>query len=80
MWYFYRSTIEQKLGIGNLTIMTVVEEAGDALAECLRANNLGTILQGTGKDSTKDVLILIVKRKQALNIINIIKEFKRMLQ
>lgn len=76
---FIGSTIEQKLGIGNLIIMTVVEEAeGEALAECLRANNLGvTILQGTGKDSTKDVLMLIVKRKQALNIINIIKEFKK---
>lgn len=75
---FIGSTIEQKLGIGNLTIMIVVEESeGTALAECLRANNLGvTILQGAGKDSTKDVLMLIVKRKQALNIINIIKEFK----
>ena len=73
---FIGGTIENKLAIGNTSIMCVIDESDPCkLVETLRSNDIAiTILKGEGKDSNKKVLMMFTKRKNTKTVLDIIKK------
>jgi uncharacterized protein YebE (UPF0316 family) len=67
--------LEEKLALGLITINAIVSEKdGEALAEMLRAENVGvTIVQAEGLKEDKKMLILHVKRKRKHAIVTLIQ-------
>ncbi len=62
---FVGITIEDKIAIGNSTAQIIIkEDMEDILANILRDNGFGvTIMEGRGKDSNKQVLLVVLERK-----------------
>lgn len=72
------SVIESKIGLGNTTITAIVgQDKGPDLAKYLQEKNLGaTLMNGSGrKETSKNILMLVVKRKEAPEIIELIKNY-----
>ncbi|WP_069997337.1 DUF2179 domain-containing protein [Cellulosilyticum sp. I15G10I2] len=72
------SVIESKIGLGTTTITVIVgQDKGPELARYLQEKNLGTtLMNGSGKEeTTKNILMLVVKRKHAPEIIELIKNY-----
>ncbi|MGG3891747.1 DUF2179 domain-containing protein [Metabacillus fastidiosus] len=73
---YFGLILETKLPIGLITIQVIVEETvGPELAEHLRKQKVAvTILKGEGRDTSKNILILHLKRKMKDKVIHDIRE------
>ncbi|MDF2594437.1 MAG: conserved rane protein of unknown function [Clostridia bacterium] len=72
------SVLESKIGLGTTTITVIVgQDKGPALAKYLHEKNLGTtLMSGSGKEeNSKNILMLVVKRKNTPHIIELIKNY-----
>ena len=67
--------LEDKLALGLMTINAIVSEKdGEALADILRAENVGvTLVEAEGLKEEKKMLILHVKRKRKCKIVKLIQ-------
>jgi len=58
------SLLEEKLALGYLTVQAISLNCPDELATVLRLEGFGvTVLSGTGKEGTRQVLNVVLKRK-----------------
>lgn len=72
------SVVESKIGLGTTTITVIVtKDKGPELARYLQEKNLGaTLMSGSGKeDNSKNIIMLVVKRKNAPDVIELIKNY-----
>lgn len=72
------SLFEQHLGIGNVRIEVIVmDDHGCSLVDKIRSHGYGvTVLDGKGMNSNRQVLIMNIKRKNYLKVVEMIKEFQ----
>ncbi len=70
-------TIENKIGLGNLAAQIVLQGSDNKeLIEVLRGKNFGvTVLQGEGREGTRDVLNVVIKRKSLETLRQIVYEY-----
>lgn len=70
------SLLEQKLGIGNVRVEAIVlDEHGLELANAIRAKGYAvTIIEGKGMYSSRNVLLMNLKRKDYSAVVKMIKE------
>lgn len=70
------SIIESRLALGLITIQVIVESSeGKVLTNLLRNQNIAvTVIEGEGRDTNKDILILYVKRKEKNKVVKYIEE------
>jgi len=75
---YFGSIIENKIGIGINEIQVIVkEEHGKGLADNLRDLGLAvTLVHGEGRNLSRNILIMMVKRKRVNKIVNDIKNFQ----
>lgn len=72
------SLLEAKLafGIGSVQVIVPENDSSTALADILRENGFAvTILQGTGKDGQRDLMILHLLRKRIPDAVSIIHSY-----
>ena len=69
------SVVEEKLGIGNIRIEAIVREIdGGDLADKIRKKGYAvTVLDGKGMNYDRNVLLMNIKRKDYVNVVNMIK-------
>ncbi len=66
--------IEEKLALGNNMVMIISEDSN--LANNIRDNGFGvTVTKGEGKDSFKNILYVIITRKNIRKLINTTKKY-----
>lgn len=72
------SFFEQKIGVGNVRIETIVmNDHGELLADGLRSNGYAvTVIEGQGKDHLRQVLLMNVNRREYMKVIDMIKSFQ----
>ena len=73
---YFGSWLESKLAFGLCSINVIVSEENkaEALAAALRGNDFAvTLIEGTGKQGKREILILHLKRKRIPHAISIIK-------
>lgn len=72
------SILEQRIGIGNVRIETIVmDDHGDILAADIRNHGYAvTILEGQGMHHLRKVLLMNVSRKEYLNVVQLIKTYQ----
>jgi len=77
MGNYIGSIAENKLALGNIEISAILDkEKGEMLTENLRNSGFAvTTIDGEGKDSSKKILLLIVKRKSIKTVIDTIKNY-----
>lgn len=70
-------TIENKIGLGNLAAQIVLKDSDNQeLIEVLRNKSFGvTVLQGQGREGTRDVLNVVIKRKSLDTLREIVYEY-----
>ncbi len=68
------SIIEEKMAIGNNMLMAIVDkELGNTIADKIREKNYAvTVLEGEGKDKSRNILMIMVSRKKRQDIVDII--------
>ncbi|MDK2920286.1 MAG: hypothetical protein PWQ37_3019 [Candidatus Petromonas sp.] len=67
--------LEEKIGIGLLKAQIIIEKKDDKLGDMLREKGYGvTSVEGRGRDSHKEVLIVMLRRKELNNLKDIIWE------
>lgn len=71
------SILEQRIGIGNVRIETIVmNDDGDTLAHDIRNQGYAvTVLEGQGMHHSRKVLLMNVSRKEYLNVVDLIKSY-----
>jgi len=69
------SILEAKIGLGTTTITAIVDKQdGDNLIRGLQANEFGvTVMRGNGLNSSKDIIMAVVPRKKADEVVKLIK-------
>lgn len=72
---YFGSIIEETLGIGLSEIIVIVkDEHGDELADHLRENEFAvTMVTGTGKHNSRNMLFLFTQRKRVKEAVALIK-------
>ncbi len=70
------STLEEKIGVGLITIHVIADiREGMLIASNLRNNNVAvTHLKGEGRDAGKSILMIHIKRRRKKEAIRVIKE------
>jgi uncharacterized protein YebE (UPF0316 family) len=72
---FTGSWLEGKIALGLSTIEVITTEDPGALAEVLRANNLGvTVIDGEGKDGPRKILKVHLKRNRIASTVRLINK------
>ncbi|NLL44426.1 MAG: DUF2179 domain-containing protein [Mollicutes bacterium] len=73
------SYIEEKMAMGNNTLISIVDkELGDKITNTLREKGFAvTVLSGEGKDKSRNILMIVVPRKKRHYVINIIKRIDK---
>ncbi|NLY19984.1 MAG: DUF2179 domain-containing protein [Tissierellia bacterium] len=73
---FVGITIEEKVALGNSTAQIIIkEDAQEELATALRDKGFGvTIIEGKGKDSNRQVLLVVLERKAIKKLQDIVHE------
>ncbi|MFA7411968.1 MAG: DUF5698 domain-containing protein [Tissierellaceae bacterium] len=71
--------IENKIALGNLAAQIILKISGnDDLIKILRENGFGvTVLEGQGLEGTREILNVIINRKDLLNLKKIVYEFDK---
>ncbi|MGE5589895.1 MAG: DUF2179 domain-containing protein [Bacillota bacterium] len=68
---FVGATLEEHMALGYLTVQAITREAGSDLANILRAQGFGvTVLHGEGRDGSRQILYITLKRKFLPHILN----------
>ena len=69
-------TIENKIALGNLSVQIILKTSNSReFMELLRENGFGvTVLSGQGLEGTKEILNLVIKRKDLKNLRKIVAE------
>lgn len=70
-------TIENKIGLGNLGAQIILNDSDNKqLIEILRDENFGvTVLQGEGREGTREILSVVIKRKSLDSLRKIVYEY-----
>jgi uncharacterized protein YebE (UPF0316 family) len=73
---FFGIKVEAWIGLGVSQVQVIIKEgAGNELIDYLRECGYGvTVVKGEGKNSTRDLLFMFVKRKKIGDVVSIIKE------
>ncbi|NPV42719.1 hypothetical protein H0A61_02836 [Koleobacter methoxysyntrophicus] len=70
------SFIEEKMALGNIAAQIIPKKNGDDLQEVLRDEGFGvTVLEGMGKEGTKKILNVALKRKNLPKLLDIVNRF-----
>ena len=74
---FVGITIENKIGLGNLAAQIILKASGnEELIEILRSKNFGvTVVQGEGREGTREILNVVIKRKSLDALREIVYEY-----
>jgi len=68
---FVGATLEERMALGYLTVQVISRETGSDLANILRAQGFGvTVLHGEGRDGSRQILYISLKRKFLSHIMN----------
>jgi uncharacterized protein YebE (UPF0316 family) len=71
------SFIEEKIALGNLMVQIIMLETNEGFVDRLRENGFGvTVLQGYGREGVRDVLNIILKRKDLKKLYEIVDNMK----
>lgn len=73
---FFGIKVEAWIGLGVSQVQVIIKEgAGNELIDYLRDSGYGvTVVKGEGRNSTRDLLFMFVKRKKIGEVVSIIKE------
>jgi len=73
---YFGSVFEEKLGVGTVRIEAILlEEHGDALVAEIRNKGFAvTVLEGSGMNCERHVLLLNVKRKRLKEVVNLLRD------
>jgi len=73
---YFGIKVEAWIGLGVSQVQVIIKEgAGNELIDYLRERGYGvTVVKGEGKNSTRDLLFMFVKRKKIGDVVSIIKE------
>ena len=73
------SLLEEKMALGNSMLTTIVDKTkGDEIVTNLRNKGFAvTVLDGQGKDKERNILMIVVPRKQTKNVVNIVKKIDK---
>ncbi len=71
------SYMEEKMAMGSNMLMSIVDiSLGSIIADAIRDKGYAvTLLEGSGKEKNRNVLIIMVSRKKRHFVVNIIKHF-----
>lgn len=71
--------IENKIALGNLAAQIILKISdNDSLIKILRENGFGvTVIEGQGLEGTREILNVIINRKDLLNLKKIVYEFDK---
>lgn len=69
------SILEEKIALGLVTMNIITSlEDGDAIAELLRANQVGvTTIKAEGKEDAKKVLMILLKRRRKKDVVELLE-------
>lgn len=70
-------TIENKIALGNLSAQIILKQSdNNELIEVLRENKFGvTVIEGQGREGTREILNVVIKRKSLNNLKKIVYEY-----
>ncbi|MDA3847098.1 MAG: DUF5698 domain-containing protein [Vallitaleaceae bacterium] len=73
---YFGSVFEEKLGVGTVRIEAiVVDEDGEALVNQIRSKGYAvTVIEGSGMNCKRHVLILNVKRKRLKEVVSLLRD------
>ena len=75
---FFGSMFEERIGLGTMKIEAIVmKEHGGKLANALRSHGFAvTVIEGEGMNFPRNVLIMVVKRKDYEFVVSLMKEYQ----
>lgn len=72
------SYIEEKLAIGSNMLTCIVDESNDNITNSIRTKGYPvTVLKGSGKDSNKNILFIMIKRKKRHQMVEYIRTINK---